>query len=712
MPIRLILALVFIFICGSSSSYAGLPEFSLGGAQEEEFKKPSSVEIEADKMGFASAENKATAQGHVVVKSGKETLYADSLELDRTKQEGTARGHVYLDSPKAQVDADAATYNFNQQTGSFTNARIFNSPFQAKGPQIQKVSANHIVMNQGYMTTCDHDDPHFRLKSRRLDIYQGDKAVARGVTMYLGKMPVMYMPRYTQDLKNKPWFTFVPGMKKDLGYFLLTRSRIFSNDYLTTTIRADFYERQGIGWGMDNKYRTDHYGSGIIRNYYIRERSIAAKHPWLLKTEPSVSNERYKIEWRHKWDMDDKTSAVWQYYRLSDDVLLKKYFERESRQGDTSTYFFLSRALPHGNVSFRLDHRVNRFVSAVDRTPEIRYENSGQEIAETGFFVKSNNTYSNLVKRAASPTEDRRKTMRFDTNNELYYPAKVAFIEVRPFAGGQHTYYTRAIDPARDKTLRGIFRTGMDLSTKFSRVWNVKKDVLGMKIDRLRHVVTPTAAYIYQHRPSVGSSNFNQFDAVDSLEQAHKIGLGLEHKLQTKRDKKTVDLLRALFFSDFALKENPSRGGFGPYNMDVEFKPNDWLTFNMDASYDHYEDHIASANFETYINHGEKWTLGVGRRYARDSEDEVTTEWAYRINSKWKIKMYDRFNVDKGILKVEEYAITRDLHEWEMDLKYSQERGAGASFLMVFRLKAFPDMDLDLIGNSFHQRKAGSQSGE
>jgi len=88
----------------------------------------------------------------------------------------------------------------------------------------------------------------------------------------------------------------------------------------------------------------------------------------------------------------------------------------------------------------------------------------------------------------------------------------------------------------------------------------------------------------------------------------------------------------------------------------------------------------------------------------------MTTELRYKINSKWKFKIYDRFIVDKGTVKGEDYAFTRDLHEWEMDVEYRQERGAGSSFFVVFRLKAFPNMGLNLFSDNYHQRKAGSQS--
>lgn len=703
---------VLMLLCSSAAFAETMPSFSLAGDDETKpAKKQSSiVELEADKVGFSQVDNKATADGHVVVKNGEETLYADSFELDRTKQEGIARGHVYMDSPRAQVDADEIKYNFNQQTGIFTNARVFNAPYQIKGPHIEKLSATHYGMNNGYMSTCDHDIPHFRLQARRMDVYQGDKAIARRVKMFLGKMPVMYMPRYTQDLKNKPWLILRPGKTKEFGLFLLASVRQKINEKAQVTFHVDYRELKDLGVGADYRYRTTNYGDGVLKTYYTNERNITAKHLYQLRSSPTIERERYKAEWRHKWDINDKTNVIWQYYRLSDDTFLKEYFEREHRQGDASTYFFLTRSLPHGNVSFRVDKRVNRFVSAVDREPEIKYENNGQEIADTGIYVKTTDTFSNLVNRAASPTEDRRKTMRIDSNNELYYPMKIAFVEARPFVGGQHTYYSRAIDPLRNNTLRGVFRSGSDLSTKFYRVWNYKKDILGVKIDRLRHVVTPTIAYLYQHRPTIASSFYNQFDGIDAVDRAHKFGLGLENKFQTKRDGKTVDLLRALVSSDFALKENPGRGGFGPVNSDFEFKPNDWLTMNADMSYDHYNDRIASASFETYINNGDKWTFGLGRRYSYDADDEVTSELNYKINSKWRFKIYERFAINTGVLKEENYALTRDLHEWEMDINYRSVRGGGSDIMMIFRLKAFPDTDLDLFNTGFNKRKTGSQS--
>ncbi|MBI3601311.1 MAG: LPS assembly protein LptD [Candidatus Omnitrophica bacterium] len=683
-------------------------------------KNVKSVQLEADQVQFSQQTNKAIATGHVVVTAQTTVLYSDQLELEKSVGEAVASGHVYMDSPSMQVDADTATYNFNEGTGEFQNARIFNEPFQIKGEVISKVSENHMVMQDGFLTTCDHDIPHFRIATHRMDVYQKDKAVARGVTMYLGKVPVMYLPQYVQDLKNRPVFTVTPGYRKDFGAFLLTALHLKLSDHVKVLVHGDFRERTGIAEGADVKYETPRFGAGILRTYYTYETQIASNHLWNLynsagiKKGPTIRHERYRVEWRHQWKIDKDTSAIWQYYKIHDYDLsnmgfIKKYFEREFRQGpDVNTYFLLTRNLPKGALSFRIDaSRVNPALQGVDHFPEIRYDLGGQQLGHTNFYLNTTDTFSNIQNQQP---DNHMKTMRMDVNNEISYPKKIAFIEFRPFVGGEHTYYSRTNDVNERSVVRGQFKTGADLTTHFYRMWNFHKNIWGVDINGLRHVVTPSATYGYVHRPTISASHFNQFDSIDALSQSHSVHLSLENKLQTKRGKQSVDLLRTIVETDYQLLKTEPGRSFGPVTSTVEFIPNSWLSFRADENYDNKNKRWNNANFDTYINGGDKWSFGIGKRYARHVDDQITTELRYKINPKWKIKIYDRFLVDKGTIKEEDYALTRDLHEWEMDIDYHQERGAGTGIFVVFRLKAFPNMGIDLFSDSFHQPKAGSQS--
>jgi len=679
-----------------------------------------SVQLEADQVQFSKENGKAIAEGNVVVTAEKTTLYAAKVELEKAIGQAVASGHVYIDAEQMQIDAESGTFNFNDGTGEFKNARIINAPFQLKGETVSKVSEKHMIMQRGFMTTCDLDEPHYRIATRQMDIYQEDKAIARGVTLFLGKMPVMYFPKYVQDIKNKPIFVMTPGYKKDFGMFLLTELRLKLSESVNVVIHGDVRERTGFGEGVDVKYNTPSFGAGVLRTYYASENQIAGKHPWDnqnadgTKKGETIRHELYKIEWRHKWQIDQNTSAIWQYYKVHDYDLanmgfIKKYFEREYRRGpDVNTYFLLTRNLPMGILTYRINAtRVNPALQGVDYLPEVQYDLSGQRIAESNFYLKTTDTFSNI--QNAQP-DHHMKTMRFDTNNEISYPKKIAFVETRPWVGGQHTYYSRTNDIDKNNILRGQFKTGLDLSTHFYRVWNYRNKIMGVEMNGLRHVVTPSIEYVYKHRPTMTPDRFNQFDAIDALDRAHYVHLALENKLQTKRNNKSVDLIRWILETDYQIMDDEPGRSFGPWLATFEFTPTDWLMFKSETSYNHQEEYWNYANFDMYINGGDKWTFGIGKRLAHHEDDQMTTELMYKINPKWKFKVYERFLLNRAQIKEEDYILTRDLHEWEMDIDFHQERGSGMGFYLAFRLKAFPDMGLNLITSSFHQPKAGSQS--
>lgn len=699
-------AALFIF---AAAAYSQFPEMDLKGGTESE--GPTPVEINGDTVQFSMEENKVMAEGNVKIVRPNMTLTCDKIEYFRDSKIAIAEGHVHLTMPQGQMRGDRLNFNLGTMTGQLDQAIISAPPFYSAGKELLKVDDNHIVMKNSYVTTCDHDKPHFRLVTRKLDLYPGEKAVGRGVRLVVGKLPVAFLPKYTQMIGDKPAFTYVPGYDKDWGAFLLSAYRYRLNDDVKGYLHLDYREKKDVASGFDLNYKTRKYGTGIIRQYYMNERNITSKHVWQEKPSPTIERERFKVEWRHKVDIDKKTTAIWQYFKLSDPDILKDYFKRQHHQ-DTSpqTFFLLTRALDNGTFSFRTDKRVNRFAGAVERLPELQYDVYNQPIGATGFYWRNTSLYSNLSRKDASPTEVRKETQRVHNEAEISYPFKVSFIELRPFVGGSHTYYSKTIDPERYNSLRGQFKTGSDLSTKFYRVFDLNGKWFGTKINRLRHIITPNVAYRYIHDPTIDSSEFDQFDSIDTLTRDHTVTLSLENKLQTKRRKQSIDLARLLVSTDFRLKEYPGTGGFDQVRADLELKPFDRFGFSMDSTYNTHADRISSINFDMNAS-GDRWSWNLGKRLAVDVDDQITSDLTVRINPKWKIRWYERFDTDSGSQKAHEFNLTRDLHEWEVDFNYNETRGQGSEIWVVFRLKAFPEMELVNFGTGFNKRKAGSQSG-
>lgn len=675
------------------------------------------VQLTGDSIEYKADEAKFEASGNVVLRQNNAVLFADKLEFYREKKEAHATGNIILESEQGTVWADKAFYNFDEKKGEFTNARIMADPFYGRAASITKVRDNYYVLSNGWLSTSDYDDPEYRIKSRKIEIYPGSKAVARSSTMYLGGLPVMYLPKYTQDLReNRPHFSVIPGYKKDFGGYLLTKYRVRPMDHLETTYHVDYRERKDLGWGVDFKIDPPEGSRTLLRTYYMNERSIGSKRIWDDRTTPTTERERYRVELRHLWDLDPNTNFIGQYYKLSDSEFLKKYFESEYRQDqEPPTYAVLTHNMPKATASLRTDVRVNRFQTTVERLPEANLTFSNQPIADTGFYVKSVNTASNLTYKTARPSDSQYRTQRVDSDNELSRPFKLSIFEMRPYVGTEQTYYSRGLTRPYDDTIRSIFRTGMDVTTKFYKAWDTQYDRYGIKINKLRHIVTPTVGYIYQHWPSLTSENLFQYDTIDNRTKLHRFDYGINSTFQTKRDGKSVDLLRTLLTTGYRLHDDPAGGDHvADYSLTNEFIPNDYFSLYQDATYDAERHHLQSLNFDIYVRDKKKWEFAVGRRYALEEDDLLTTQLSYKFNPKWRTVIYDRWNIDRGIWQEQSYALVRDLHSWEVEFAFNDKKGytdSSSEVWLVFRIKAFPEFAVS--GSSTYQRRAvGSGSTE
>jgi hypothetical protein len=528
----------------------------------------------------------------------------------------------------------------------------------------------------------------------------------------------------------------------------LTTARLQAGDHVKVTLHADVRERTGFGEGVDVHYNTPNFGRGLVSVYYTNENLIASHHLWDLykngvKVGPTNHHTLYRIIWRHQWKIDKNTDLVLQYYKLHDyDILnqyfLKNYFPRDYQQNaqnsNYDTYLLLTRVMPHGTLTFNIDtSRQNRALRGVERIPEVQYTLNNTQIGKTGFYVKSTDTYSDLTYQN-DPKTFNEKTQRFDSNNDISHPFKLGFIQFNPHLGGEETYYSRTTDVAEDNVIRGMFRGSLDMSTHFYRVWDYNTNFAGLNINGLRHVITPMVTYLYQAKPTVPASNLNQFDAIDDQYRIHQFELGLENKLQTKRNGQVVDLLRFLVSTNYGLKGTTfgqvqttsigaptsglatSRTGFNPVDSLLDFHPTDWLTFHNDNEYDFREGHWNSENFDGEV-YGQGWSFSLGNRYTRYQGDQVTSEFDYTINPKWKFKIFNTYPLTKATngnitsARENEYTLTRDLHEWEMDLTIDQQQGQGSTFYVIFRLKASPGMKFNLINTGFSASRPGAQAG-
>ncbi|MBF0570221.1 MAG: hypothetical protein HQL18_05570, partial [Candidatus Omnitrophica bacterium] len=340
------------------------------------------------------------------------TLFCDQLEFYREKQEAHAIGNVLVTSENGTVWADKAFYNFATKKGEFTNARIMANPFFGRAATISKINENYYVLADGYLTTSDYDDPEWRVRSHHIEFYPNDKAIAHNSTMYFGGVPVMYLPKYSQDLKDdRPHFSVTTGYSKKWGAFVLMAYRVYPVYGIETVYHLDYRQSKGLGSGLDFKYEPGKFGKGIVRTYYMNQHDT--------EVTPVTDHQRYRVEWRHSVNIDPQTTAIMQYYKVTDATFLKDYFQKEYRTDQNpAPDFLLTRTMPNLSASLRADVRVKRFESIVERLPKFNGALNNQQVGDKGLYLKGTNTAVSLVTKDASPNDNAVQTRPFGTEQE------------------------------------------------------------------------------------------------------------------------------------------------------------------------------------------------------------------------------------------------------------------------------------------------------
>lgn len=677
------------------------------------------IVINGDRIEYSKDNNTVTIEGNVEVIKEDAVLTCDKAVVNTLTNDTHAEGNVILKDAKGVIKARSCDYNFKTKTGVSFDAKVAYPPYYGAGKIVKKISEAEIEIKNGYLTTCDKEHPHYRIQSRRLEIFPDDKVTAKAMTFRVANTPILYMPKFTQNLKDDRMHVQVtPGKSKDWGAFLFTAWRYDLLPNSGGRVHLDYREKRDFAWGIDNYYDTKIAGKGYFKTYYMNERKLTRKRLYLYPrvVRPTDETQRYRIQWRHKWDMDKNTYALVEYHKVSDVDFIKDYFFRQFEKNSiTSSYILLSHILPDSSTfSILMQKRTNRIFSETEMLPQIKLDKPAVQIFNSPLFFSNSSSYVNFNKKTGTTPEnigrwgDDESNQRIDMSHKLSLPLKLSFLDLNPSIATHETYYQRIA--GREA---GIFReawdSGVDITTRFYRIFDVDASVFGMEFNMLRHVISPSVKYIYSHPPTVASSKLLQFDGIDSLGESNQLGLSVENKLQTKRKNKTVDFLRFITSIDYLLNiEGRKRQWSDALTFDLEMLPYDWMRFETDATFDRKKDYFTFANFDLKAS-GKNVSFGGGYRYERKSSSQMTGEILFDLIKGWSFKIYERLQFKgNSLLKEQNYSISKELHCWIFDINYNVLRERGETIWFALRLKAFPEMSLDYNQN-YHEPKPNSQ---
>lgn len=697
--IPFIAALFFITLCAC-------PGFT------QDFSSKEPIVVNGDHVEYLQDQKKVIGTGNISITYKDIVLTCEKVTVDLETHDAQAIGNVKITQKDAYFLGEKINYNFDTRAAAVDYGYLNAKPFYGRAESLGKeANKDEYVLKNGNVTTCDLDLPHYRIQAKQLKIYPGDKVVANNIVFYIGNLPVMYIPYYVQPLteEKKSHITLLPGRSSDWGYYALTSYRYYLNDKFKGDILVDYRSKKGLAAGV-NQYMDTDAGRGAFKIYYTEENNSFAYE----KTGPQTL--RYRYQYRHKWDIKEAdTTAVMELNYLSDPDVIRDYFytEYEELGANPDTYLSFITSKPDYTTEFLVRKRLNTFYTVVERLPEYSLDIMNYKIGNTNFYYTNNSSgvYLNLTnaKVPNAPTPKDVGTIRFDTYNQVSYAMRFfKTLSVSPYAGVRETYYSRNKWGDTNVT-RTLFREGVDTSMRFYKVYNVNTNALGLDINKIRHVISPSANYFHVHQPTVSPDNLTQYDEIDALDTQNGVTLSLENKLQTKRgaadSMASVDLLRFIVGTDYLFRLDKQSfeqksGKFDGINFKLELIPYSWLYINSDMHVNTKTSMIETMNVDFVAMGGDKWSLAAGQRYydlTTGKSYQITMDARYKFNEKWSIRAYERFDLATKKFEQQEYTLSRDLHCWIADFTLDiDENFDNTTFWMIMRLKAFPNYPIGL----------------
>jgi hypothetical protein len=332
-------------------------------------------------------------------------------------------------------------------------------------------------------------------------------------------VPIFYTPYVRVDLEHPlgPVETIKFGNTQRLGVttsVTLNAWRLLGLDYLEVADRFDwlfdvgYYSARGVAGGTRVTYvgkeppLTAGAYHGRFLTWWIDDHGrdfLGVGRNDLVPPETF----RGRALFQHRHQLDDDTSLIASFAYLSDKNFLQSFFQNDfDIAPDQETVLYLKRQRENLAWTFLAMPRVNDFLPQNEALPRGDVYLIGQSLLDDRLTYYSHSSIGYFRVRPpaeepllGSPTFDATAdTARVDTRHELDLPFRLGDLNVVPYAIGQFTGYTEAVDG--EMLGRGYGAGGVRASLPFWRTFpNIQSTLFNL--NGLAHKITLYADYQY-----------------------------------------------------------------------------------------------------------------------------------------------------------------------------------------------------------------------
>ena len=538
---------------------------------------------------------------YIRVHMDSSTLYAKGV-FDTIENEWI--GKPVFSEGNDEYETDEITYNLRTQKGLILNAVTEQGEGYILAGKTKKVGDDVLMMAAGKYTTCDqHDHPHFYLHMTKAKVKPGDYIATGPAYLVVGDVPLplaipfgffpftskyssgLIMPNFGDDYTRGLYLS-------GLGYYFAI------NDYMDLQITGDIYTRGT--WAINARSR-------YIKRYKFSG-SFSVNYRWDVigeKDMPDYSvNKNLSIQWTHSQDakanpynnfsasVNFKTagynrSNINNYYNVqaNSENTTSSSISYTQRFPDSPWNIGLSMNLTQRNKDSTLNATLPSLTVSMSRIyPFKRKQRVGKEkwyekislqyngsftnsiTCKEDYFFKSNfvKDWDNRLKHNLSSSAS------FTAFKYLSITPSITFTD-RMFFSRVDQSWNEELNQVQKDTIMGFynvydFSASVSMSTKLYGYYIPFRKWFGDKVDRFRHVLTPSISFNY--RPDFGKDYWAKryggfYGSYDQPVTTRDAAGNIVPKL----DENGLPIYEVIYYSRF--KEAPDRGAAATLNFSL-----------------------------------------------------------------------------------------------------------------------------------------------
>ncbi|MES2857798.1 MAG: LPS assembly protein LptD [Pseudomonadota bacterium] len=603
------------------------------------------TDIEGDML--SGTEENPVFNGNVTLRRGSQFMGAEQLVYDKEKERYTAEGSIRYQGSGLRLTADRA--EGDQATDTHTLEDIDYQLLEQRGNGGAKsvVMAGKIGSLRGATySTCPPGSRHWEVRANRIDVdTEEGMAVARGATLRVGKVPVLYLP----------WFMFPTDERRRTGLLFPSISNSSRNgfDYrqpiylnlapnYDATLNPRLMTSRGVMLGAQFRYLNED-GAGTIEATYMPDDDLRDRDRSLLR-----------------YQAFHNINPIWQARANINRISDTRYYEDFSNSIDgLSQYTSLSEVGVYGrgrgwDAGISADHwqladfTLTEAVLPYNRLPRafVRWERQ----VGSGFVA------------GVEAEAVRFQHSRFDAGSRLDVKPWVSLpLEgdswfLRPTAAWRHTSYqlddglARVLGGGSPSRSQPIF--SLDAGAYFDRDTQIKgRDYLHTLEPRLFYLKVPYAEQgdmpLFDTQPLTFSwgqlFRDNRYSGADRQADAHQLTLALSSRMIRQsdgRERFSASLGQIRYFDDSRVLipgEPITERSRSAWVADANYAPTDRWTFGVSYQYDPKFSRTDLASVRGRYLLPQDGVFNLGYRYRRSLLEQVDLSFLYPINPTWSV---------------------------------------------------------------------------